>query len=121
GKVEPRHTGPVIGHRSGGVPYPSDMLRPSSLASGLRRLVLLVAISGLAGVLLAGIALPVTAGLGLTAREGADSFTERPGDYPEYSAAQRSTVLDDNGDPLATIFEEDREDLGFDEIDPLMK
>ncbi|HLR97804.1 MAG TPA: biosynthetic peptidoglycan transglycosylase, partial [Jiangellaceae bacterium] len=97
------------------------MLHPASLAPGLRRVILVVAISGLAGVLLAGIALPVTAGIGLTAREGAESFTERPGDYPAYDAAQRSVILDADGDPLATIYEQNRINVALDEIDPLMQ
>ena len=52
------------------------LFSPGAIVAAIRRLLLIVGISALAGVLLAGLALPVTAGLGLSARTGAEAFTD---------------------------------------------
>ncbi|WP_084469393.1 penicillin-binding protein [Jiangella gansuensis] len=95
-------------------------LRPSAVVATVRRILLVAGVAALCGVLLAGLALPVVAGLGLTAREGADTFAEMPADLEPGPMAQTSTMVDANGEPLATFFDENRVYVTLDQIAPVM-
>ncbi len=96
-------------------------LRPSAVVSSVRRVFLVVGVSALSGVLLAGLALPVVAGLGLTARESADAFADMPGELDAGPMAERSVILDAEGHILATFFDENRIYVGLDDISENMQ
>jgi membrane peptidoglycan carboxypeptidase len=88
----------------------------------LRRAVLVVAVSALAGVLVAGLALPIAAGLGLMARESATEFANLPADLePTATLPERSRMTDPNGRTIGTFYEENRVYVELDEIAPVMQ
>ena len=74
----------------------------------LARLAVALVVSLLAGVALAGLALPLIGGAGLVAKSGADTFLALPSQVARDPLAQASTVLDKNGHVLARLFTENR-------------
>ena len=72
------------------------------------RLALFVLASALAGVLVAGLALPVAGSAGLLARASADSFDSMPGDLTVPPLPQNSRVLAADGSVIATFYEQNR-------------
>jgi membrane peptidoglycan carboxypeptidase len=94
----------------------------SFVLTSLRRAVLVVAVSALAGVLVAGLALPIAAGLGLVARESANEFASLPADLePTATLPERSRMTDPNGRTIGTFYEENRVYVELDDIAPIMK
>ena len=75
-------------------------------SSALARVALALAVSVLAGVLVAGLALPVVGGLGLVGKSAADEL--EPQQPPTLALPQRSRILDRDGGVLATLFTENR-------------
>ncbi|MCX4751054.1 penicillin-binding protein [Kitasatospora sp. NBC_01287] len=97
---------------------PSRAPRPLVLlSSGIR----LIAASGVAGVLLAGIALPFVGGVGLGAKASVDSFNSLPSDFTTPPLSQSSTIYDANNSVIATVYDRDRTVVPSDQIAPLMK
>lgn len=96
-------------------------IRPGAIVANLRRVLLVIGVSALCGVLFAGLALPVVASLGLGAREGADAFADMPAELETQPLAQRSRVVDEAGNTLATFYAENRVYVGLDKIAPVMK
>lgn len=76
--------------------------------SNLRKIILIGLVSGLAGVLVAGIALPVVAGIGISAKQSADAFTDMPGELEGNSMNVRSRLVDKDGKTIAYFYEENR-------------
>ncbi len=64
--------------------------------------------SVLTGVAMAGVALPVVGGLGLTAKAGADEFLVLPAELKTTPLAQRSRILAADGSLLAVLYRENR-------------
>ncbi len=96
-------------------------LRPSSVAGATRRLLLLVGLSALSGVLVAGLVLPIAGALGLAAKSSAETFESLPDDLETRPLAQRSRVFDANGNLLATFFQENRVDVPLAAVAPVMQ
>lgn len=100
--------------------------RPLTVLAQFRRVVLVGGVSALCGVLVAGIALPVVAGIGITARESADAFNELPADLEIGAMNERSMVLDNDDKMLAIFYDNDdfndgnRIYVGLDKIAPVM-
>ncbi len=95
-------------HRVGPSTYAPGVARlprPIGVAS---RLGLALLISVLSGVLVAGLAAPVVAGVGLAARSSADNFLALPTDLETPALATRSTVLAADGSVLATFYRVNR-------------
>jgi membrane peptidoglycan carboxypeptidase len=89
----------------------------------------LVTMSAIAGVLVAGIFLPVVGGAGMVARKASDSFTGLSAHVPS-TLPERSEILDAAGHPLAYIYGHaygnpqdvvDRVPVGYNQIAPVMK
>jgi membrane peptidoglycan carboxypeptidase len=97
------------------------LLRPADIIAFVRRLVVLAGVSGLAGLLVAGIVLPVAGGIALTAQRGADAFNDIPGDFAAEPLAQRSRVVDADGKTLATFYDQNRVYVPLDKIAPVMQ
>ena len=88
----------------------------------LHRGVLVMAVSVIAGLLLAGASFPLIGGLGLMARSGADSFTKIPKELEEQPLPVRSRILATDGSELAEIyFNENRVEVPIREIPPVMQ
>ncbi len=81
----------------------------------------LIAVSVVAGVVAAGIALPAVAAAGLGARSAADDFQSLPDDFRTPPLSQASTILDAQGGTIATVYDRDRTVVPADRISPLVK
>ena len=81
---------------------------PLAAARGVQRLLLVIGLATLAGVLVAGLALPLVAGVGLGVRASAETFRDLPAELTAKSLAQRSVVYDADGRVLATFYDENR-------------
>ncbi|MDQ3324347.1 MAG: hypothetical protein M3529_01130, partial [Actinomycetota bacterium] len=70
----------------------------------LRRIVVLVVVSALAGMLVAGLALPFAGLTGIAAREVAAGIENLPTELDEATLPQRTKVLDSNGKTIAYFY-----------------
>src|SRR6201991_4454506 len=97
-----------------GVRRPRHVLRPLGLLLGL---------AVLAGVVVAGMAFPAAAGLGLAASDTGDSVNTVSTDLVDGPLPQTSTVTDSGGTPIARFFEQNqnRHPVRADQISPAMK
>jgi len=84
--------------------------RDSSRRAGSRperglahRLLLLLGTCALAGLLIAGLLLPLVGGAGLAARAAANTFEDFPAELADPVLAQRTVLLDRNGKTFATL------------------
>jgi len=85
-------------------------------------MLLLLLTCALAGGVVAGLVLPVIAGLGLVARAGADTFEKLPPKLLEGPLAQRSVLMDKTGGTLAILHgDEDRVPVTIDQVPDVMK
>ncbi|WP_322747690.1 MULTISPECIES: biosynthetic peptidoglycan transglycosylase, partial [unclassified Frankia] len=79
-------------------------------------------ITGLAGVLLAFVAVPFAALVGLTAKGGADSFLELPANLTVPPLPQASRMLDSQGNVIGYLRgEQDREIVALDQVPMVMR
>ncbi|MFI8186390.1 transglycosylase domain-containing protein [Actinacidiphila glaucinigra] len=78
-------------------------------------------ISVLAGVVLAGIALPAAGALGLSAKGTAAGFDSLPGELKRPPLSQSTQILDTKGDLIATVYSRDRRVVGLDKISKPMQ
>ncbi len=81
----------------------------------------MLAVSALVGLLVAGIAIPFAALAGLGARAGADSLKNLPADLTTQPLAQRTKVLDVNGKLLATWYDQNRVNVRLDNVALIMR
>lgn len=86
-----------------------------------RRLATLIIVSGLAGVLVVGLALPFATGLGWVARESATGFQELPTDVELGELPERSRVVEADGSTLATFYSENRTYVPLHKVASVMK
>jgi membrane peptidoglycan carboxypeptidase len=80
-----------------------------------------VAISAVAGVLLAGMLLPIVGGLGLIARAGANDFESLPSVLKQSPLPQVSRILAANGSVVATFYAEDRVPASLAQVPQVMQ
>ncbi|GAA3986749.1 transglycosylase domain-containing protein [Streptomyces marokkonensis] len=78
-------------------------------------------VSVLAGAVLAGIALPAVGALGLAAKGSVESFDALPANLKTPPLSQRTSILDANGDPIATVYSRDRTVVDLKDISPYMQ
>ncbi|KQV18862.1 MULTISPECIES: transglycosylase domain-containing protein [unclassified Kitasatospora] len=78
-------------------------------------------ISVLAGVLVAGMALPAIGALGLTAKDTAESFDNVPTDFKAPTLSQASFIYDAQGGLIAKVFDRDRTILTQEQMGPIMR
>ena len=98
-----------------------SLFRLDIVIAAVRRTLLIIGVSGLAGVLVAGLALPVAASLGLAARESSQAFNEMPAELEAKPLAERSVVVDSSGKTLAVFYEQNRKSVPLDQIAPVMR
>jgi len=93
----------------------------ASVATALRRIVALVAVSALAGLLVAGLALPFAGLTGIAARGVATGIEELPTEINEATLPQRTKILDSTGKTIAYFYEQNRVDVPLQEVAPVMR
>ncbi|GLW58323.1 transglycosylase domain-containing protein [Kitasatospora phosalacinea] len=75
----------------------------------------------LAGVLVAGMALPAVGAFGLTAKDTAESFDNIPDDFKQPTLSQASMIYDAKGGLIAKVYDRDRTILTADQMAPVMR
>ncbi|MGW2748985.1 transglycosylase domain-containing protein [Streptomyces sp. NPDC001450] len=78
-------------------------------------------VSVLAGAVMAGIALPAAGALGLAAKGSVKGFDEIPANLKSPQLSQRTTILDSQGNQLATVYSRDRTVVDLKDISPYMQ
>ena len=96
-------------------------MKSASLSQKAYSLMMFLAVSVLAGLLLSGLAVPMTALAGSSVNFAADSLDEIPTDLETPAQSERSRVLMANGEVLATFYDENRIYVPLSEISPLMQ
>jgi membrane peptidoglycan carboxypeptidase len=86
------------------------------LASASKHILGIMVVAAVAGLLVAGLALPVVGATSVAARATVESFTSLPADFEATPQAQRSVVVDAEGGELAVFFDENRIYKPLDEI-----
>jgi len=95
---------------------------PLTAARGtVQRIWLLLAISAIAGILLAGMLLPIVGGLGLVARAGANDFESLPSVLKQSPLPQVSRILAADGSVIATFYAEDRVPASLSQVPTVMQ
>ena len=89
----------------------------------LRPIAMLLGLCLVAGVVVAGMTFPLTAGFGLVSNDAGDSVNSVSTDLVDGPLPQASTVTDAAGNPIARFFEpnQNRQVLKPDQISPAMK
>jgi membrane peptidoglycan carboxypeptidase len=85
------------------------------------RVVVLAVVSVVAGVLLAGIMLPLVGGIGIAARTASDNFESLPADLKVPPLPQVSKIVAANGDPIATFYDQDRRVVPLSKVPQVMQ
>ncbi|MFJ3226004.1 transglycosylase domain-containing protein [Streptomyces sp. NPDC086783] len=78
-------------------------------------------VSVLAGAVLAGIALPAAGALGLAAKGSVEGFDEIPANLKRPPLSQRTTILDNQGGQIASVYSRDRTVVDLKDISPYMQ
>jgi membrane peptidoglycan carboxypeptidase len=93
--------------------------RPGSAT--VQRLGVLAVISVVAGLLLAGMMLPIVGGVGLLARTGADDFANLPTELQIGAPPQVSRILAADGSTIATFYYQNRVNVDIEDVPPVMQ
>ena len=88
--------------------------------TGTQQAAKFLGVSVLAGAVLAGIALPAFGVLGLAAKGTVEGFDEIPANLKTPPLSQRTTILDKDGEHIATVYSRDRTVVPLSEISPYM-
>src|SRR5881227_3466326 len=102
-------------------PYPLDVPLSSGPVAALPRFGLLVVISAVAGLLLAGMLLPIVGGVGLLARTGANEFESLPAELDIGAPPQVSRILASDGSTIATFYFQNRIEVSLDKVPDVMQ
>ncbi|WP_073947093.1 transglycosylase domain-containing protein [Streptomyces kebangsaanensis] len=78
-------------------------------------------VSVLAGVVMAGIALPAAGALGLAAKGSVEGFDDIPANLKRPPLSQRTTILDNRGHQIAQVYSRDRTVVELKNISPYMQ
>ncbi len=97
--------------------------RRSHLSFGtvVSHLGVIVAVSAVLGVLVAGLVVPAVGALGYGASATARSMKDLPEQLTAAPLAQRTRVLDAQGRPIATFYDENRVNVPLTKVAPVMK
>ncbi|MFJ8990478.1 transglycosylase domain-containing protein [Streptomyces sp. NPDC102279] len=78
-------------------------------------------VSVLAGAVMAGIALPAAGALGLAAKGSVQGFDDIPDNLKSPALSQRTTILDNKGGQIATVYSRDRTVVDLKDMSPYMQ
>jgi membrane peptidoglycan carboxypeptidase len=90
-------------------------------SAGVARFGLAVAVSVVAGVLVAGLVMPLVAGAGVLAKTASQDFENLPSSLSQPLLPQQTTILTSDGKVLATIYSQDRVVVPLTAISPLLQ
>ena len=96
----------------------TDRLKPASVVSHLG---VMVAVAGVLGLLVAGLALPLAAVTGLSTRTVADGMGKLPSDLTAEPLSQRTRILGHDGAVLATLYDQNRVTVRLSQVAPVMR
>ncbi|HEX6516923.1 MAG TPA: transglycosylase domain-containing protein [Nocardioidaceae bacterium] len=96
----------------------TDRLRFSSVISHLW---VMVVVSAVMGVLVAGLAIPFAGVAGLGARTVADSMSKLPEELTAEPLPQRTRMVARDGTVLATFYDQNRVNVSLDQVAPIMR
>ncbi|WP_445258562.1 transglycosylase domain-containing protein [Nocardioides aurantiacus] len=92
-----------------------------SFGTVVSHLGVIVVVSVVLGVLTAGLAVPLVGALGAGAKATSASMRNLPAELKAEPLAQRTRVLDSDGDLLATFYDENRVNVTLDQVAPIMR
>ncbi len=98
-----------------------SIMKSASLSQKAYSLLMFLAVSVLAGLLLSGLAVPLTALAGGGAKLAADSLDDIPADLETPTQSQRSVVLMAYGSELSTFYDENRVYVPLEDISTNMQ
>ena len=90
-------------------------------ASVLSHLGVMVAVSAVMGVLVAGVAIPFAGVVGLTAKSVAEGMDSLPSELTAEPLPERTRVLDREGNLVAIFYDENRVNVPLDKVAPIMR
>ena len=102
-------------------PYPGRVSATRPGNATVQRLGVLAVISVVAGLLLAGMMLPIVGGVGLLARTGADDFANLPAELELGTPPQVSRILATDGSTIATFYYQNRVNVSIDAVPAVMQ
>jgi membrane peptidoglycan carboxypeptidase len=86
-----------------------------------RSLLTMATVSGICGVLVAGLMLPFASLVGITTQNVAEGFHDLPLSLKDTPPAQRSVVVDIHGKPIAYFYNQNRHDISLNKVAPIMR
>jgi membrane peptidoglycan carboxypeptidase len=95
--------------------------RKTPLVASFARLALFLSVSLVAGVVVAGTALPLVGGVGVAVRSAVENYESLPSQLTTPPLPQRSRILAADGSTLATIYVQDRIEVPLSAIAPVMR
>lgn len=90
-------------------------------ATTLGKIMAFLGISGLAGVLAAGLLVPVAAAAGVGASASIQFFEDLPAELEREALAQPTRILAADESLIATLYEENRQPITLDQVSPTMR
>ena len=96
---------------------PGDRLSAGRILS---HLAVMVAVAGVMGVVVAGLAIPFAGALGIGARGVANSIEELPAELETQDLAQKTQIVDGAGNLIATLYDENRINVPLSQISRTM-
>ncbi|MEG9249337.1 transglycosylase domain-containing protein [Arthrobacter sp. Soc17.1.1.1] len=90
-------------------------------ATTLGKIIAFLGISGLAGVLAAGLLVPVAAAAGTGASASLQFFEQLPAEMEREALAQPTTIQASDGSLIATLYEENRQPVTLDQVSTTMQ
>ena len=94
-----------------------DRLPASRIVSHLGAMAI---VSVVLGVIVAGIAIPFAGVLGLGARNASDAIDSLPAELETQQLAQRTVIVDDAGNTIATLYDENRVEVPLRQVSRTM-
>ncbi|MBM7784688.1 transglycosylase domain-containing protein [Tenggerimyces flavus] len=85
------------------------------------QLFMFLVVSGVAGVLVAGLVIPLAGMTGMSTQAAIDNFEKLPSTLKEPPLPERSTMYDSKGNVLATFYDENRINVSLDKISKPMQ
>ena len=86
----------------------------------LSHLAVMIAVAAVMGVVVAGLAIPFAGALGIGARGVASSIEELPADLETRDLAQKTQIVDAEGNTIATLYDENRINVPLSQISRTM-
>jgi len=100
------------------VPLDDGRVPPNRVLSHLGVMVL---VSAVMGVVVAGLAIPFAGIAGITARNMADSMSELPANLETRDLPQRTRILAADGSTIATLYDENRVNVSLSQVSKVMR